>query len=258
MADRLPSQFSRDMERRRFLGMALTSVGGAVLAGCGSRAGAQAAGNSECPVTPVEIRGPFPADGVGGRDRRINVLDLDGILRSDIRPSFAGLQGEAGGVPMQIELELVRSADDCAVLGQHAIYLWQCDAQGEYSLYTRRDVNYLRGLQPCDAGGVARFASIVPGCYGGRAPHLHIEVFNDLAAATSGTAPLLVSQLGLPTEPCEQVYADSATYGDSTANLARWPAEKDWAFRGEDRSHMMLEMVGDAGSGFTARARISI
>ncbi|MXO87960.1 intradiol ring-cleavage dioxygenase [Altererythrobacter aestuarii] len=211
-----------------------------------------------CRVTPTEIRGPYPADGVGGRDARINVLDLADVLRSDIRPSFAGLEGEAGGVPMQIELELTRSDDDCAVLARRAIYLWQCDAGGEYSLYTRRDVNYLRGLQPTDTAGTARFSSIVPGCYGGRAPHLHVEIFSDVEAAMGGVAPLLVSQLGLPTGPCEEVYGDRALYGDSAANLARWPAERDWAFRGDDRSHMMLAMEGDAQSGFTARARIAL
>jgi len=235
-----------------------SGITGALLAGCGSRAGAQDGAAAECPVTPAEIRGPFPADGVGGYDRTINVLALDGVERGDIRASFAGMDGTAAGVPMAVELALVASPSSCAPLGSHAIYLWQCDARGNYSLYSAPQVNYLRGLQPTDGAGVARFTSIVPGCYGGRAPHLHLEVFRDTAAALAGEAPLLVSQLGLPPDPCDAVYADTATYGQSAANHARWPATRDWAFRGAERAHMLLAMSGDPARGFAARATVAL
>lgn len=258
VAEPFASQFVADMARRRVLAGLATVAGGALLAGCGSRAGAQGLTTAGCPVTPTEIRGPFPADGVGGHDRRINVLALDGIERSDIRRSFAGMVGEAPGVPMRVELELVANPRDCAPLVGHAVYLWQCDARGDYSLYTRPEVNYLRGLQRTDGAGVARFASIVPGCYGGRAPHLHLEVFRSTSAALAGEAPLLVSQLGLPPEPCDAVYADAATYGESAANHARWPATRDWAFRGSDRAHILLAMRGDPSGGYVARARIAL
>lgn len=255
MADFAPSQFQRDMERRRFLAALATGLGGAVLAGCGSRAEAQ---DGNCPVTPTEIRGPFPADGVGGRDRSINVLELDGIVRRDITSSFAGMNGRAQGVPMEIELDLVRSADGCPVLASHAIYLWQCDASGDYSLYNNREVNYLRGLQAADASGVARFESIVPGCYGGRAPHLHLEVFSSAEAAMAGERAVLVSQLGLPEEPSATVYADRATYGESLRNLERWPPSRDWAFRGEEKSMLILGMSGDPQTGYTAKATVAL
>ncbi|MCL6250682.1 intradiol ring-cleavage dioxygenase [Altererythrobacter sp. KTW20L] len=258
MPDRFASQFAADLDRRRVLAGLAGGIGGLVLAGCGSRAGAQAVAAQECPVTPTEIRGPFPADGVGGHDRTINVLALDGAERGDIRASFAGMAGEAAGVPLAIELALAANPQDCAALAGHAVYLWQCDARGDYSLYTAPQVNYLRGLQQAGADGVVRFTSIVPGCYGGRAPHLHLEVFRDAAAAVAGEAPLLVSQLGLPPEPCDAVYADAATYGDSAANHARWPATRDWAFRGADRAHMVLAMDGDVERGFTARATVAL
>jgi len=254
------TQLARDLDRRHVLGTMAGGLGGiwggALLAG-GDSGSAQAAA-ALCARTPPEIRGPFPADGRGGTDRAINVLDDAGVMRADIRPSFAGMNGLAPGVPMRIALELVGASGDCAGLGGRAVYLWQCDASGDYSLYNRRDVNWLRGLQEADASGGVRFTSIVPGCYGGRAPHLHLEVFESAQAAVSGAPALLVSQLGLPQDACEAVYADRATYGASADNLERWPPSRDWAFSGADREMLMLAMSGDPANGYAARATIGL
>jgi protocatechuate 3,4-dioxygenase beta subunit len=250
------TQLARDLDRRRLLAGLATGAGAMVLAGCGSRA-ARAAAEAACPITPSEIRGPFPADGVGGRDRAINVLASEDIVRSDIRSSFAGMTGTTPGVPLRLELELV-AGEGCAPLDARAIYLWQCDARGDYSLYNRRDANWLRGLQATDGAGRVRFASIVPGCYGGRAPHLHLEVFASTQAALGGEPALLVSQLGLPQEPCAAVYADRATYGESADNLERWPPTRDWAFRGEERAMLMLAMSGEPAGGYSGEARITL
>ncbi len=251
------SQFARDCGRRRMLSGLALGLTGAALAACGRRAGAQAI--ATCIATPAEIRGPFPADGVGGRDRRINVLDLAEVVRRDIRPAFAGMAGAAPGVRLDMALSVVGSGEECAPLAGRAVYIWQCDARGDYSLYDRRDVNWLRGLQVADPAGIVRFTSIMPGCYGGRAPHLHAEVFADLVAAQSGGPPLLVTQLGLPSAPCAEVYADLGTYGQSAANLTRSPAESDWAFRGEERQAiMMLAMQGNPDAGYRAQARLAL
>ena len=43
-----------------------------------------------------------------------------------------------------------------------AVYLWHCDRDGLYSLYTVPDQNYLRGVQAADASGEVTFTSIFP------------------------------------------------------------------------------------------------
>ena len=88
------------LDRRRML--AGLGLGGLALAACSNRVGAQVA--AACSATPTEIRGPFPADGTNGRPRPINVLASEGIVRRDIRSSFAGLAGTAEGVPLELEL----------------------------------------------------------------------------------------------------------------------------------------------------------
>jgi len=249
----LSSDLARTLDRRRMLGGMAAGLGGAVLVACGSRAGAQA-GDAACQATPTEIRGPFPADGSNGRPRPINVLTMDGVVRRDIRPSFAGMDGRAEGVPVELELQVVGAT--CGALPGHAIYLWQNDAAGDYSLYDRPAVNYLRGLQPADGEGRVRFASIVPGCYGGRSPHCHFEVFESAEAALAGARPLLVSQLAFPEAECRAIYRDDARYGDSLRNLERLPLSRDFVFADTGGAGQVVTMTGDPQTGYRGAARI--
>jgi protocatechuate 3,4-dioxygenase beta subunit len=242
------------LDRRRMLGGLALGLGGAALAACGGRAGAQA--GLACAATPSEIKGPFPADGSNGRPP-INVLAMDGVIRRDIRPSFAGMAGRAEGVPLELELGVVDSDDDCAALGGRAIYLWQNDAAGAYSLYDLPDTNYLRGLQQAGAGGRLRFTAIVPGCYGGRYPHCHFEVFASAEAALRGERPLLVSQLAFPADECRAIYRDDARYGESLRNLDRMPLARDFVFD-DGAAGQVIAMSGDPSRGYRGSATIAL
>lgn len=246
-----------ELDRRRMLaGMAL-GLGGAALAACGGRAGAQTAA---CSATPSETRGPFPADGSNGWPRPINVLAMDGVVRRDLRPSFAGMGGRAEGVPIELELTVARDAS-CSPLPGRAVYLWQNDAAGAYSLYDLPGENYLRGLQPADAEGRVRFTTIVPGCYGGRYPHCHFEVFASADAALAGAQPVLVSQLAFPEAACREIYRSDVRYGDSLGNLDRQPLARDFVFRDVDsrgKASQILRLEGDPARGYRGQATIAL
>lgn len=253
----LAADLALSLDRRRMLGGLAAGLGGALLAACGSRAGAQAI--ATCEATPSETRGPFPADGSNGRPRPINVLTLDGVVRRDIRRGFAGMAGVAEGVPLELEIALVGAGGACAARPGPALYLWHNDAAGAYSLYDRTDTNYLRGLQRTDAEGRVRFASVVPGCYGGRYPHCHFEVFASVEAALGGAAPLLVSQLAFPEAACRAVYGDAARYGASLRNLDRLPIARDFVFGDADadgRARQTIVLSGDPEEGYRGTARV--
>jgi protocatechuate 3,4-dioxygenase beta subunit len=241
------------MDRRQMLSGLALGLGGLAVGACGSRAGAQ--GGLTCAATPTEIRGPFPADGTNGRPRPINVLTMRDVVRRDIRSSFAGLAGTAEGVPVELELSAVSGAG-CSALAEFAIYLWQNDAAGDYSLYNLPEANYLRGLQPGGRGRPASFTTIVPGCYGGRYPHCHLEVFASAAAALQGAAPLLVSQLAFPEAECRSIYASDARYGQSLQNLERQPLGRDFVFDDAAASGQVIALRGDRAGGYRGTARI--
>jgi protocatechuate 3,4-dioxygenase beta subunit len=244
-----------ELDRRHVLGGLALGLGGATLAARGGRAGAQAA--AACSATPTETRGPFPADGSNGRPRLINVLATQAVIREDIRPSFAGIQGRADGVPLALELRLV-DAQTCNPLPHHGVYLWQNDATGSYSLYDLPDVNYLRGLQLANRAGALSFTTIVPGCYGGRYPHCHFELFAPAATALRGVAPLLVSQLAFPEAECRAIYRDDARYGESLRNLERLPLSRDFVFGDTGAAGQIVALRGDPARGYAGTATIAL
>jgi protocatechuate 3,4-dioxygenase beta subunit len=212
----------RLISRRQALGVLAGGIA-ATLAGCGS--GAKETSSSATAEIPEETAGPFPADGSNGP----NALTESGVVRSDITSSFGSASGVAEGVPAAIEMTLLDVAAGGSPLAGAAVYLWHCDIEGRYSMYDIAEENYLRGVQESDSDGKVRFTSIFPAAYSGRWPHIHFEVYESLDAATSGGAKLKTSQIALPQETCELVYA-TAGYEQSVANLAATSLDGDNVF----------------------------
>lgn len=211
---------------------------------------------AEC-VSPIprETAGPFPGDGSQGPN--LNVLSQSGVVRPDIRTSL-GTGNTAEGVPLRLELTLVRAGGDCAPLPGYAIYLWHCDAQGRYSMYSSgaEDEDYLRGVQAADENGVVTFITIFPGCYAGRWPHFHFEVYASVEQATGAGNAVHTSQIALPEDICRSVYAD-ARYGNSLNNLSRLSLETDGIFR-DGWESQMAAVTGSVEEGFLARLTVGV
>lgn len=221
-----------------------------------------AADGSTCLKDPVETSGPFPGDGTNAKDgQTVNVLTQTGIVRRDIRPSFNGMTPVADGVQVDLTLTLVDVGRACTPLTGHAVYLWHCDAGGLYSLYATTDSNYCRGVQITDAAGQVTFTTIFPGCYDGRWPHLHFEVFASPEAAINGDASLLISQFVLPGDVAQSLYAADPRYAASVGNLGRVSLAGDWEFgdnTAEQITAMTLTMAGSASAGLGATGTIGI
>ena len=253
------------VSRRVLLGglaVGALAAGGLALRGKGASAQtATGADGAVCTALPGETAGPFPADGTNARaGATVNVLTEADVIRSDIRPSFAGMAGTAEGVPLTLTIRIVDVGAACAPLPGRAMYLWQCDAAGDYSLYSRTDINWLRGMQVSDATGVLSFTTIVPGCYDGRWPHLHFEIFASVQAAATGRDAVLTSQFALPEGPCAAVYAGHPAYAGSAANMARLSLSGDMVFRdnGAALDAMTLVMTGDPVAGYAATVTVGI
>lgn len=215
-----------------------------------------------CIADPTETAGPYPGDGTNtASGSTSNVLTVSGVVRSDIRSSFISSSTVAGGVKVVLTLTLVNVNASCAPLAGYAIYLWQCDREGHYSLYTAKAESYLRGVQVTDAQGQVTFTTIFPACYDGRWPHMHFEVFSSLSNALSGRYAVLTSQFAMPSAVCAAVYADTTTYPSSTGTFARVSLSSDNVF-GDNSSAQIAQQTpsfsGSPSSGYTATALIGV
>ncbi|WP_404393287.1 intradiol ring-cleavage dioxygenase [Humibacillus xanthopallidus] len=203
---------------------------------------------------PDETAGPYPGDGYNGQ----NVLDDSGIVRRDIRSSFGSSTTTAEGVPLTIKLTVKDLATSSALVGA-AVYVWHCDRDGSYSMYSEgaEDENYLRGVQATDDSGTATFTSIFPACYPGRWPHIHFEVYEKVADATSSGPIVKTSQIALPQTASEVVYATSG-YDRSVGNLAQLSLQRDNVFGDDGGIHQLATMSGSVSTGFTAALTIGV
>jgi protocatechuate 3,4-dioxygenase beta subunit len=216
--------------------------------------------SGSCSLIPEETAGPYPGDGSNANaSGTVNALALSGIVRSDIRSSIAGATGVAAGVPTTVKIELVNTNGSCADLAGYAIYLWHCTQDGKYSLYSSgvTGENFLRGVQETGSDGVASFTTVFPGCYSGRMPHMHFEVYRSLSTALSYTNKLRTSQIAFPTEVCSAVYANASGYSASVANFAAISFATDNIFS-DGYSTQLATMTGDVASGYTATLQVGI
>ncbi len=248
------------LDRRRMLkllGFGGLSAGMFVIAGCGptaasGSASASAAASSasgavgaSCAVIPEETAGPFPGDGSNGPD----VLSQSGVVRSDIRSSFGSSTTVAEGIPLTIQLTIQDGAD-CVPLAGAAVYVWHCNREGEYSLYSSAvaNENYLRGVQEAGEDGVVTFTSIFPAAYSGRWPHIHFEVYPSLDMATDENNKIATSQVALPKDACDLVFA-TAGYEQSVSNMTRLSLESDNVFGDDGGVKQLGTITGSVADG---------
>ncbi|WP_460773054.1 intradiol ring-cleavage dioxygenase [Microbacterium sp. GXF7504] len=247
------------LSRRGLLSVVGLGAGAALLAACSPKASATPSATASADAgtatgagtpsgeIPDETAGPYPGDGSNGPD----VLSQSGVVRSDIRSSIGG-GATADGVPMRLDLTILDMANGDAPFAGAAVYVWHCDAQGRYSMYSTgvEDATYLRGVQVADAAGVVSFTSIIPACYSGRWPHVHFEVYPTLDDITDADNAIATSQVALPQDVCDVVYA-LPEYDGSSRNLSQVSLTSDNVF-GEDGGALQLATVtGGPDAGYT-------
>jgi protocatechuate 3,4-dioxygenase beta subunit len=113
-----------------------------------------AAGAITCVLTPEMTEGPYY---VSGEKVRRNITEG--------RP----------GVPLELALTVV-NASTCKPIKGASVDIWHCDALGVYSGVQGNTGTFMRGVQRTDVHGLARFTTVYPGWYQGRAVHIHVKV----------------------------------------------------------------------------------
>nr|MBS1902004.1 intradiol ring-cleavage dioxygenase [Actinomycetota bacterium] len=263
--------------RRTVLSLVGLGAGGAVLAACTPSTSTAASTATSTPAPsvtsttpaataaattvavpaaeiPDETAGPYPGDGSNGPD----ALTESGIVRQDIRSSI-GTGTTAAGVPLTFSLNILDMASGDAPFAGVAVYAWHCNAAGGYSMYSSgiESETYLRGVQVADADGRVSFTSIFPGCYSGRWPHIHFEVYPSAADVTDSANAIATSQIALPQSACDAVYATSG-YDGSAQNLAQTSLTSDNVFGDDGGALQLAAVTGDTSKGYSATLTVRV
>ena len=151
-----------------------------------------------CVVRPALTEGPYFVD--------------EKLNRSDIR-SDPSTNAVKPGVALALTFLVSKvTGTSCAALASATVDVWHCDALGVYSDATdptfgsTKGTKFLRGYQTTDASGTAKFTTIWPGWYQGRAVHIHFKI---RTTAANGQGSDFTSQLFFDEAMNDQIFAQS-------------------------------------------------
>jgi protocatechuate 3,4-dioxygenase beta subunit len=177
------------------------------------------------------------------------------LNRSDIRSDPSSGVARAGAL-LALTFNVSRAASGaCSPLAGAIVDVWHCDAAGLYSDVEANGTvgqEFLRGYQVTDAGGVARFTTIYPGWYQGRAVHIHFKV---RSAASAGSAYEFTSQLFFPERFLSAIYTERGPY-TARGDDGRLRNANDGIY-GQGGSRLLLEPV-PRGAGYAATFNIGL
>ena len=191
--------------------------------------------NASCAITPLETEGPYPD--------RLGLIGNQSFFRRDVTEGKPGL-------PLTLALTVVASNKSCAPVQNAVVEIWHCDAAG-----TTRSIRS-RGSMGADRRScavfrrptrTATFTSIYPGWYGGRATHIHVEVFVNGASVKT-------TQVAFSESVTSAVYA-TGVY----ASKGRNPTSNSGDMVFSDGTSLELAtLTGSTASGYTAALTVSL
>ncbi|MEO8193532.1 MAG: intradiol ring-cleavage dioxygenase [Gemmatimonadales bacterium] len=212
-------------------------------AGTTAEAGTAAtSASASCVAKPEMTEGPYFVD--------------EKLNRSDIRTdSHTG--AAKPGSPFVLAFNVSRiNAGTCTALAGALVDVWHCDALGVYSdandpTFNTKGQTWLRGSQVTGSSGVARFTTILPGWYPGRASHIHFKIRGN---KSSGSAYDFTSQLFF-TEPFLASAYAQAPY-NTKSDSGRRLNDADGIYR-QGGSELLVTPSGSS-SGYAATLNIGL
>jgi protocatechuate 3,4-dioxygenase beta subunit len=199
--------------------------------------------SSSCVVTAALTEGPYFVD--------------EKLNRSDIR-SDPTTGAVSAGVPLELTFNVSRFASNaCTPLTGAYLDVWHCDSAG-----TSSDVSgsgssrkFLRGYQITDANGVARFVTVYPGWYQGRAVHVHFKL--RLFAGTAKTYEF-TSQFFFDEALTSQVHAQSPYNSKGTRNVVNGRDGIYNSLSAAERATLTLQATADGSGGYAGVINLGV
>lgn len=197
-----------------------------------------------CITTATEEEGPFPYSS-GEINNPLNRVDVTG--------------GQTG-VPLSISFVVVNTNNNCNVVTGARIDIWHCNKDGYYSGYGNQPgvlgtksyigETWLRGYQLTDSSGVAKFTTIYPGWYTGRATHIHMEVFINNVLKK-------VTQMAFSETISDAVHV-STLYAAHGVNTTRNATDQVFGDSATDLANETIALTGSISAGYSGTYTIGV
>jgi protocatechuate 3,4-dioxygenase beta subunit len=243
--EQTPDLQPRKLTRREALALAGGATVGLTLgSGLGLPALATSpASAASLSLTPEQEEGPY-------------YVDLERVRRKIA-------EGQAG-VPLTLAVRVLHATSGAAIAGA-AVDVWHCSALGVYSDESVEQTvgkTFLRGVQLTDSAGTARFVTVYPGHYAGRAVHVHVKlhVSGELSAGNySGGHVCHTGQLFFDDAISSEVFRLSP-YARNTVARVLNRADGVYTGQGGARSLVALRKLGRsiARNGFHGSATLVV
>lgn len=196
----------------------------------------------DCVVRPELTIGPYFVD--------------QQLERSDIRTNSSD-NAVKEGVLLTLNISVASVGDNrCTPIEGAQVDIWHCDALGVYSGVSDPNADttgqdFLRGFQRTNANGAVQFQTIYPGCYSGRAVHIHFTIRTQGA---EGGDHQFTSQFFFDDALTDQVHALEPYASKGQRNRRN---SNDNIFLGGG-DQLLLNLQGDTTSGLTGSMSIGL
>ncbi|RYX83343.1 intradiol ring-cleavage dioxygenase [bacterium] len=195
--------------------------------------------NTTCIVRPELTEGPYFVD--------------ERLLRSDIR-SDSGTGTVQQGVLLNLTFNISQMADSgCSFLSGAMVDIWHANAAGKYSDIASEGTsgqNFLRGYQLTSSSGVAKFTTIFPGWYSGRAVHIHFK----LRATVSGRSYEFTTQFFFDDSLSTSIYSASPYNTRGTRNTFN---SNDGIY-GQSGGETLMALTGSNSAGYSGTFNLAL
>ncbi|MEX2177447.1 MAG: intradiol ring-cleavage dioxygenase [Gemmatimonadaceae bacterium] len=209
-------------------------------------------------VAQSRIRGGSPGMCVVRAEQTEGPYFVDEKLhRSDIRSDPSNAGAVSAGALLALAFAVGRVVDGrCTPLAGAYVDVWQCDHLGVYSgvrdpRFDTAGRQFLRGYQMTDANGAARFTTVYPGWYQGRAVHIHFKI---RSAPTARPGFEFTSQLYFDEALTDQVHAREPYAAKGQRNVRN---ERDGIFRRQGGQGLILN-VTPQGEGYAGTFDVAV
>lgn len=121
------------------------------------------------------------------------------------RTTFEFVETVASGATLQVTFNLREVSKACRFLSDYAVYLWDCQREGEYLLCGLGEIDAY-AFSPPGQSNPRPYRSVAAACYAGRFPRVRLDVYDARSSKPAAPRGESVTRMLLPRGLCAAIF----------------------------------------------------